>query len=142
MPVDVVETLCDLVRLPSVNPMGRDVQGDVYFEHRVTDYLQQLFQRWGVPWIRQPVAPGQLDERGLGHGGSGGRSPVEEGSREEFAHGQASHLAGSRGVVAGGHGYRPPRDAAVRTKQILFSDFRAAFLTDRHLENLPTRINR
>ena len=57
MPLDVVETLCDLVRLPSVNPMGRDVHGDEYFEHQVTDYLQRLFERLGWPWRRQTVEP-------------------------------------------------------------------------------------
>ena len=57
MPLDVVETLCDLVRLPSVNPMGRDVRGDEYFEYRVTDYLQALFERLGWPWQRQAIAP-------------------------------------------------------------------------------------
>ena len=55
MPLDVVETLCDLVRLPSVNPMGRDVSGDEYFEYQVTDYLQRLFERLGWPWRRQPI---------------------------------------------------------------------------------------
>lgn len=59
MPLDLIETLCDLVRLPSVNPMGRAVQGDIYYEHRVTDYLQQLFQQWDLPWVRQTVAPGR-----------------------------------------------------------------------------------
>lgn len=57
MPLDVVETLCDLVRLPSVNPMGRDVRGDEYFEYRVTDYLQALFERLGWPWRRQTIEP-------------------------------------------------------------------------------------
>ncbi len=57
MGLDLVATLCDLVRLPSVNPMGRPVTGDIYFEHRVTDYLQELFQQLGVPWHRQAVAP-------------------------------------------------------------------------------------
>ncbi len=57
MALDLVATLCDLVRLPSVNPMGRPVSGDIYFEHRVTDYLQELFQRLGVRWHRQPVQP-------------------------------------------------------------------------------------
>ncbi|MFO0906054.1 MAG: M20 family metallopeptidase [Pirellulales bacterium] len=57
MALDLVATLCDLVRLPSVNPMGRPVSGDFYFEHRVTDYLQELFQKLGVPWHRQQVAP-------------------------------------------------------------------------------------
>ncbi len=55
MPLDVVETLCDLVRLPSVNPMGRDVIGDEYFEYQVTEYLQRLFERLGWPWRRQAI---------------------------------------------------------------------------------------
>ena len=59
MPLDVVEVLCELVSRPSVNPMGRDVDGDQYYEHRVTDYLQQLFDRLGLPWQRQTVASGR-----------------------------------------------------------------------------------
>ncbi len=54
---DVVSTLQQLIRLPSVNPMGRDVAGEPYFEHRVTDYLQRYFEQLGVAWQRQPVAP-------------------------------------------------------------------------------------
>lgn len=59
MPLDVVQTLCDLVRLPSVNPMGHDVTGDEYYEYRVTAYLQDVFERLGIPWQRQPIAPKQ-----------------------------------------------------------------------------------
>lgn len=54
---DVVAILRDLVRLPSVNPMGREVTGEPYFEHRVTDYIQKFFEGLGVPWHRQTVAP-------------------------------------------------------------------------------------
>ena len=43
--------------MPSVNPMGRDVDGPEYFEYRVTDYLEQLFARLGIPTWRQPIAP-------------------------------------------------------------------------------------
>jgi acetylornithine deacetylase len=57
MPLDVVETLADLVRIPSVNPMGRNVTGDIYYEHRVTDYLEDLFRRLALPWERHPVSP-------------------------------------------------------------------------------------
>lgn len=57
MPLDVLETLCDLVRLPSVNPMGRAVSGDEYFEYQVTDYLQRLFERLGWPYRRQVIEP-------------------------------------------------------------------------------------
>jgi acetylornithine deacetylase len=57
MPLDVVDTLRDLVRVPSVNPMGRNVSGPEFYEYQVTDHLQRLFERLGVPWERQEVAP-------------------------------------------------------------------------------------
>jgi acetylornithine deacetylase len=57
MSLDVVETLSDLVRIPSVNPMGRTVAGDIYYEHRVTDYLEKLFKRLKIPTERHSVAP-------------------------------------------------------------------------------------
>ena len=58
MSIDVVETLQDLVRIPSVNPMGRSVGGDdIYYEHRVTKYLEDLFTRLGIAWERFTVAP-------------------------------------------------------------------------------------
>jgi acetylornithine deacetylase len=57
MPLDLVQTLSDLVALPSVNPMGRPADGPEFLEHRVTDYLEQVFRRLGVPWHRQTVAP-------------------------------------------------------------------------------------
>jgi acetylornithine deacetylase len=37
--------------------MGRSVEGDQYFEHQVTDYLEQFFKGLGVPYERQTVAP-------------------------------------------------------------------------------------
>src|SRR5436190_325274 len=49
--------LRDLVSLPSINPMGRALQGPEYLEHRVTAYLEGRFQKLGVPWQRQQVAP-------------------------------------------------------------------------------------
>lgn len=52
-------TLADLVRRPSVNPMGRDVSGPDYLEARVSEYLVQRFSAAGLPWARQPVAPGR-----------------------------------------------------------------------------------
>ncbi len=57
MPLDVVSLLRDLVRIPSVNPMGKPVSGPEYFEYAVTDYLQQLFTQQGWAWERQPVLP-------------------------------------------------------------------------------------
>jgi acetylornithine deacetylase len=57
--VNSLATLADLVRRPSVNPMGRDVSGPEYLEGRITDYLVQRFSAAGLPWARQPVAPGR-----------------------------------------------------------------------------------
>jgi acetylornithine deacetylase/succinyl-diaminopimelate desuccinylase-like protein len=54
---DTIDTLADLVRRPSVNPMGRDVSGPEYLEGRVSDYLVHRFSVAGIPWARQPVAP-------------------------------------------------------------------------------------
>jgi len=39
--------------------MGRDVSGPQYLEGRVSEYLAQRFAAAGIPWVRQPVAPGR-----------------------------------------------------------------------------------
>jgi len=57
MNLDVVHVLSDLVRIPSVNPMGRPVSGDIYYEHRVTGHLEALFLALGLPVERHTVAP-------------------------------------------------------------------------------------
>ncbi|MBW3598968.1 MAG: M20 family metallopeptidase [Planctomycetes bacterium] len=75
--LDVVETLRDLVRLPSVNPMGRPVSGPIYLESRVTDYLQRLFEKLDVPWERSTVEP----ERDNIVARLDGRTPPEKGGR-------------------------------------------------------------
>jgi acetylornithine deacetylase len=49
--------LRELVALPSVNPMGRPLQGPDFFEHRMTAYLEEFFRGLGVAYQRQPVAP-------------------------------------------------------------------------------------
>src|SRR5262249_53172114 len=49
--------LRDLVAIPSVNPMGRPLQGPDIYEHRLTDYLQAFFRNLGVPYERQTLAP-------------------------------------------------------------------------------------
>jgi len=56
MPIDVVDLLTNLIRIPSVNPMGRDAPG-ARLESDVTDYLQTVFEKTGVAWKRQHVAP-------------------------------------------------------------------------------------
>lgn len=54
---ETTQLLRDLVALPSVNPMGRPLQGPNLFEHRVSAYLEEFFRGLGVPCERQPVAP-------------------------------------------------------------------------------------
>jgi acetylornithine deacetylase len=49
--------LRDLVALPSINPMGRSLQGPQIYEHQVTAYLERYFQDLGVHYERQTVAP-------------------------------------------------------------------------------------
>jgi acetylornithine deacetylase/succinyl-diaminopimelate desuccinylase-like protein len=56
---DHVAILADLVRRPSVNPMGRTVSGPEYLEGRVSEYLVQRFSAAGLAWARQNVAPGR-----------------------------------------------------------------------------------
>ncbi|MFO0851974.1 MAG: M20 family metallopeptidase [Gemmataceae bacterium] len=52
--------LADLVRLPSVNPMGRpDLPPHLLYESRVTDYLEARLRSLNVPYTRSPVALGR-----------------------------------------------------------------------------------
>src|SRR5437899_2961138 len=55
--LETTRLLRDLVRLPSVNPMGRPLTGDHLYEHRVTAYLEQFFRDLGVSFERQSIAP-------------------------------------------------------------------------------------
>lgn len=56
---DPTRLLCDLVRIPSVNPMGRPADGPQFYEGRVTAYLEEFVRSLGVPYERQTVAPGR-----------------------------------------------------------------------------------
>lgn len=53
---ETTRLLRDLVALPSVNPMGRTMQGPGIYEHQVTTYLEAFFRSLGVPFARQTVA--------------------------------------------------------------------------------------
>jgi acetylornithine deacetylase ArgE len=55
--LDPTRLLRDLVALPSINPMGRPLTGPQIYEHRVTDYLEQVFRDLGVRYVRTPIAP-------------------------------------------------------------------------------------
>ena len=57
---NTTQLLADLVRRPSVNPMGRtNIPAELTGEHRVTDYLEGQLQALGVPYRRESVAPGR-----------------------------------------------------------------------------------
>ena len=56
---DCTEILADLVRRPSVNPMGCVLSGPEYLEGRVTEYLLNRLGRVGITAIRQQVSPGR-----------------------------------------------------------------------------------
>ncbi|EAQ81042.1 M20 family metallopeptidase [Blastopirellula marina] len=57
MTSDVVALLQQLIRIPSVNPMGRDVQGEIYYEAQLTSFLEQYVADWGYFCERQHVSP-------------------------------------------------------------------------------------
>ena len=68
----VVELLSKLVAIPSVNPMGGDVDPAICYEGRVSDWLEDFFKGLGVEYERIAVAPGRdnviarLDRPGAG----------------------------------------------------------------------------
>ena len=55
------EILAELIRIPSVNPMGRDLTGPETLETRVTAWLMEFFQQLGVPAETIEVAPGRCN---------------------------------------------------------------------------------
>ena len=57
--MDIVQVVSELVSIPSVNPMGRTIQGPEYLERGVTDYLELAVQHLKLPYVRQPIAPGR-----------------------------------------------------------------------------------
>ena len=58
-PNSVVDILSALISLPSVNPMGQDVDGPIYFEGRVSDWLVKYFDSFGARHERIEVSPGR-----------------------------------------------------------------------------------
>lgn len=60
-PTDVRRLLKDLIAIPSMNPMGRDLNGPEYRETRVSEYLGRVFDRLAVPWEQHMVLPGRFN---------------------------------------------------------------------------------
>jgi acetylornithine deacetylase len=59
--VDPLPLLKDLVSIPSVNPMGRDVAGPEFFEGRLTEYLVAHLSRLNVPFETVEIVPGRAN---------------------------------------------------------------------------------
>src|SRR5262245_44134216 len=59
--MDPLEILKDLVAIPSVSPMGRDVSGPEYLETRLSEYLVGFFNQLGVECQRIEVLPGRAN---------------------------------------------------------------------------------
>ena len=57
--MDTLEILKTLVSIPSVNPMGRDLSGPVYYETRVSDWLCGFFAERAIAHERIEVVPGR-----------------------------------------------------------------------------------
>ncbi|MCA9016732.1 MAG: M20 family metallopeptidase [Planctomycetaceae bacterium] len=57
--MDVVRLLKQLISIPSVNPMGRDVKGEIYFEEKLTQFLCDYFTELGVEYESIEVVPGR-----------------------------------------------------------------------------------
>lgn len=57
MAIDLAQTLSDLVSIPSVNPMGRALEGPEFLEYRMTEYLERWFGKLGLECQRQTVEP-------------------------------------------------------------------------------------
>lgn len=55
----VTRLLSDLVQIPSVNPMGREVSGPLFLEGRLTDHLERFFRDRGITCRRDPILPGR-----------------------------------------------------------------------------------
>ena len=50
--------LAQLVQIPSINPMGRaETPPELFFEHRLTDFLEAWLVDKGYQPLRQSVAP-------------------------------------------------------------------------------------
>ncbi|HEX6626199.1 MAG TPA: M20 family metallopeptidase [Pyrinomonadaceae bacterium] len=74
MAVEVLQTLRDLIAIPSVNPM-RPCTGEAV-ERDVADYIETVLRRAGVDCVRQTVFEGRENVIGVVHAGGSG-----EGSR-------------------------------------------------------------
>jgi len=62
---ELTRLLADLVAIPSVNPMGRDVAGEQYFEEMVGEFVYHYLARLCVDLERQKVHPHRFNILGF-----------------------------------------------------------------------------
>lgn len=55
--LSAVDLLAQLIRIPSVNPMGGPANCEHCFEHRLSDWLEDYFRQLGIPCERLVVVP-------------------------------------------------------------------------------------
>ncbi len=61
----VVQLLADLVRIPSVNPMGRALTGAMYSEAAVAEYVETCLRKHGIDVQVSAYAPGRPNVLGF-----------------------------------------------------------------------------
>ena len=59
MLLSVKDLLQQLVRIPSVNPAFNTKDAPPCDESKITAFLENIFQKWGLPWARQRVHAGR-----------------------------------------------------------------------------------
>ncbi|QDU40794.1 Acetylornithine deacetylase [Maioricimonas rarisocia] len=58
---DPLSILQQLIAIPSVNPMGRELSGPDFYETRLSDFLVDFFRELGVPCERLEVVAGRAN---------------------------------------------------------------------------------
>ena len=77
MPLEVVTTLRELIRRPSINPMSKDVPSGTLFEQPVTEYVNSLLKSMDVTVYQQQVAKNRINLTAC----LDGSTPVSDGGK-------------------------------------------------------------
>jgi acetylornithine deacetylase len=62
---NAVKQVCDMVAIPSVNPMGRPVKGDIYLESQLADFVEGKMKSLGMDVEKYEVMPGRPNVVGV-----------------------------------------------------------------------------
>ena len=72
--MNALDILKQLIAIPSVSPMGRDLDGPEYYETRLTEHLMGFFSELGVEHEAIEVAPGRSNVLAIHRGREGART--------------------------------------------------------------------